>query len=55
MGLAIPNFLLALMLMYFGFRYLGLSVGGLLSAEFAQQGWSAAKAWDLAKHFPLPA
>lgn len=55
MGLAIPNFLLALMLMYFGFRYLGLSVGGLFSAEFAQQGWSAAKAWDLAKHIPLPA
>jgi peptide/nickel transport system permease protein len=55
MGLAIPNFLLALMLMYFGFRYLGLSVGGLFSAEFAQQGWSMAKAWDLAKHVPLPA
>jgi peptide/nickel transport system permease protein len=55
LGLAIPNFLLALILMYFGFRYLGLSVGGLFSAEFAQQGWSAAKAWDLAKHVPLPA
>ncbi|MEI7711963.1 MAG: ABC transporter permease [Rhodospirillales bacterium] len=55
MGLAIPNFLLALILMYFGFRYFGLSVGGLFSAEFAQQGWSTAKAWDLAKHVPLPA
>ncbi len=32
-GLAIPNFLLALILMYFGFRYLGLSVGGLFSAD----------------------
>jgi len=31
-GLAIPNFLLALILMYLGFRYLGLSVGGLFSA-----------------------
>ena len=55
MGLAIPNFLLALILMYFGFRYFGLSVGGLFSAEYAQQGWSLAKAWDLAKHVPLPA
>jgi len=55
MGLAIPNFLLALILMYFGFRYLGLSVGGLFSAEYAQAGWSAAKLWDLAKHVPLPA
>lgn len=55
LGLAIPNFLLALMLMYFGFRYLGLSVGGLFSAEYAQEAWSWAKAWDLAKHVPLPA
>jgi peptide/nickel transport system permease protein len=54
-GLAIPNFLLALILMYFGFRYLGLSVGGLFSAEFAQAPWTGAKVWDLAKHVPLPA
>ena len=55
LGLAIPNFLLALILMYLGFRYLGLSVGGLFSADFAQAPWSLAKAWDLAKHLPLPA
>ena len=55
MGLAIPNFLLALILMYGGFRYFGLSVGGLFSPEFAQQGWSVAKLWDLMKHLPLPA
>ncbi len=54
-GLAIPNFLLALILMYAGFRYFGLSVGGLFSAEFAEAPWSAAKLWDLAKHLPLPA
>jgi peptide/nickel transport system permease protein len=54
-GLAIPNFLLALILMYAGFRYLGLSVGGLFSAEYAEAPWSWAKAWDLAKHVPLPA
>jgi peptide/nickel transport system permease protein len=54
-GLAIPNFLLALVLMYFGFRYLGLSVGGLFSAEFAQAPWSMEKLWDLTKHVPLPA
>jgi peptide/nickel transport system permease protein len=55
MGLAIPNFLLALILMYLGFRYLGLSVGGLFSADFAQAPWSLAKLWDLTKHLPLPA
>jgi len=54
-GLAIPNFLLALILMYAGFRYLGLSVGGLFSSEFAQAPWSLARLWDLAKHVPLPA
>lgn len=54
-GLAIPNFLLALILMYLGFRYLGLSVGGLFSADFAQAPWSLAKAWDLTKHLPMPA
>jgi peptide/nickel transport system permease protein len=54
-GLAIPNFLLALILMYLGFRWFGLSVGGLFSAEYTEAPWSWAKAWDLAKHVPLPA
>lgn len=54
-GLAIPNFLLALILMYAGFRYFGLSIGGLFSAEYAEAPWSWAKLWDLAKHVPLPA
>ncbi len=54
-GLAIPNFLLALILMYAGFRYFGLSIGGLFSAEFAEAPWSWAKFWDLMKHVPLPA
>jgi len=54
-GLAIPNFLLALILMYFGFRYLGLNVGGLFSAEYVQAPWSLARVWDLTKHLPLPA
>lgn len=54
-GLAIPNFLLALILMYLGFRYLGLNVGGLFSAEYLQAPWSLARVWDLMKHLPLPA
>ncbi len=54
-GLAVPNFLLALILMWLGFRYLGLSVGGLFSSDYAQAPWSLARAWDLAKHLPLPA
>ncbi len=54
-GLAVPNFLLALILMYLGFRYFGLSVGGLFSSEYAQAPWGAARLWDLVKHLPLPA
>ncbi|WP_043361297.1 ABC transporter permease [Belnapia sp. F-4-1] len=54
-GLAVPNFLLALILMYVGFRYLGLNVGGLFSTEYVQASWSWGRAWDLAKHLPLPA
>lgn len=54
-GLAVPNFLLALILMYLGFRYLGLNVSGLFSAEYIQAPWSLARVWDLMKHLPLPA
>ncbi|HEY2859632.1 MAG TPA: hypothetical protein VGJ21_14530, partial [Terracidiphilus sp.] len=43
LGRTIPSALsplLALILMYLGFRYLGLSVGGLFSPEMAQAPWS---------------
>jgi peptide/nickel transport system permease protein len=54
-GIAVPNFLLALFVMYFAFRWFGASVGGLFSAEYTLLPWSLGKAWDLAKHIPLPA
>jgi peptide/nickel transport system permease protein len=54
-GIAVPNFLLALIIMYFAFKYFGASVGGLFSSEYALAGWSWGKVWDLAKHVPLPA
>jgi peptide/nickel transport system permease protein len=54
-GLAVPNFLLALVIMYLSFRFFGANVGGLFSSEFELAPWSWAKAWDLAKHLPLPA
>lgn len=55
LGLAIPNFLLALVLMYFGFAVFGANVGGLFSAAYESAPWSFAKAWDLLKHLVLPA
>ncbi|MEO8752751.1 MAG: ABC transporter permease [Casimicrobiaceae bacterium] len=54
-GLAVPNFLLALILMYLGFRYLGLNVGGLQSPAFANAPWDFARVADFAKHLPVPA
>jgi peptide/nickel transport system permease protein len=51
----VPNFLLALIVMYTAFRYFGLSVGGLFSADFALAPWSFAKLRDLLWHLPVPA
>jgi len=54
-GLAIPGFLLALIVMYLGFAYFGANVGGLFSPDYAEAPWSWAKTWDLIKHLPVPA
>ena len=55
LGIAIPNFMLALILMYVGFKYFNMSIGGLFSPEFENAPWSLAKAGDLGKHLILPA
>ena len=54
-GVAVPSFLLALVVMYFGFKYLNTNVGGLFSPEFALEPWSWAKIKDLLAHLPVPA
>ena len=54
-GLAIPNFLLALVLMYFAFRYFNVNVTGLFSAEYVNAPWSLAKVVDLLGHLWVPA
>jgi len=54
MGLATPNFLLALILMLLFYRYFGLSVGGLFSFEYVGAAWSLAKFVDMLKHLPIP-
>jgi peptide/nickel transport system permease protein len=53
-GLAIPNFLLALIIMYFGSRLFGINVGGLFSAEQQLAPWTWAKFIDLLAHLPVP-
>ena len=54
LGLATPDFLFALVLMWIFFAYFNQSVGGLFSPEFAEQGWSLEKVWDLMKHLVIP-
>ncbi|PCJ82895.1 MAG: ABC transporter permease [Hyphomicrobiales bacterium] len=54
LGLAIPNFILALTLMYVSYKFLGQSVGGLYSPEFVGTDWSWAKFGDLMKHLWIP-
>lgn len=55
LGLALPNFLLALVLLYFANRWFGTSIGGLFSPGYAEAPWSAAKVRDLLGHLWLPA
>jgi peptide/nickel transport system permease protein len=53
-GLAIPGFLLALVVVYGAFKYLGVNPGGLYSRDMLTQPWGLPKFLDLVKHLPLP-
>src|SRR5215472_1034446 len=54
-GVAVPNFMLALVLMWFAFARFGISVTGLFSPEYVQAPWSLERVADLLKHIWLPA
>jgi peptide/nickel transport system permease protein len=54
LGLAIPNFLLALVLLYIGKVYFGVSIGGLMDPEFIEQPLSWAKVTSVAQHLVIP-
>ncbi|WP_020579800.1 ABC transporter permease [Actinopolymorpha alba] len=54
LGLAIPEFLIALVLMWIGLRYFGQSVGGLFSPEFQEAPWNLGKLLDLLAHLWVP-
>ncbi len=55
LGLAVPDFLLALWLMWVSFSYFGASIGGLFSPEFLNEPWSWARIEDLIKHLWIAA
>ena len=53
-GLAVPDFMLALVMMYLAFVFFNFSVGGLFSPEFVTASWSVARVLDLAQHMLIP-
>lgn len=54
LGVAIPDFLIALILMYIAFKYFGQTVGGLFSPDYVEAPWSVAKVLDLLSHLWIP-
>ncbi len=53
-GLATPNFLLALVFMYIGYSVFGVSAGGLFSPMYQSADWSFGKFVDLMAHLWIP-
>ncbi|MEO0382652.1 MAG: ABC transporter permease [Pseudomonadota bacterium] len=54
LGLAVPNFLLALVLMVTSLQVFGVTPGGLFSPEYAEAPWSFAKLMDFLAHLWIP-
>jgi len=54
MGVGTPNFLLALVIMWFVFSIFGLKITGLFSQEYQDAGWSIGKFIDMVKHIWVP-
>jgi peptide/nickel transport system permease protein len=53
-GVSVPNFLFALLLMWWSFSAFGLSLGGLFSPEYALAPWSWGKLLDILQHLWIP-
>jgi peptide/nickel transport system permease protein len=54
LGIAIPNFMLALLLMYFANVWFGVSVGHLMDQQYLNQSMSWAKAQSILAHLWIP-
>jgi len=55
LGVGVPAFLWALIIMYFAQTQLGLNVGGLFSEQYLDAPWSWARVGDMFKHLWIPA
>jgi peptide/nickel transport system permease protein len=54
LGLATPNFLLALVLLYFAHVYFGTSIGGLMDPQYIDKPWSWGKTMSVLAHLWVP-
>ena len=54
LGLAVPNFLLALVLLYFANVWFGTSIGGLMDPHYLGKPWSWGKAMSVLEHMWIP-
>jgi peptide/nickel transport system permease protein len=54
LGLATPNFMLALLFAWVSFRYFGQSVGGVFSPEYADAAWNLGKLMDAVSNLWIP-
>ncbi len=54
LGLATPSFLLALVLLYLSNVYLGISIGGLMDAQYVDQPWTWPKVFSVMAHLWIP-
>jgi len=54
LGLATPNFLLGLILLYLANRWFGLSIGGLMDPAYIGKGWSWGKVQSVMGHLVVP-
>jgi peptide/nickel transport system permease protein len=53
-GLATPNFLLAMVLLYYANVWFGLSIGGLMDEKYLDQPWTIDKALSVLDHMIIP-
>jgi peptide/nickel transport system permease protein len=53
-GLGVPGFMLALVVMWLSFSWFGADVGGLFSDQYKNAPWSFGRVWDLMKHLWVP-
>jgi peptide/nickel transport system permease protein len=54
LGIATPNFLLALILLYLANVWFGTSIGGLMAPEYIDQPWTFGKVLSILEHLWVP-